>query len=312
MGRKLFKKNGYIYDEYGTPLRQYQSISGDKSYAVIAACGHCGDGFYIPIIFPRFCQDKQAAVDSVRAIPRVKRDKKDFVLDVFEITDIESMFLNCINDRDPYLKGFFTKDDKELQDRRIVRRDVLDELLKDNPKANLRELLTDYRIKTADEFYGNQVLQRFFAPIIQGERVVFVNNVNREELLEEYYKQCCIRFGLKKNNVAIISLYYQIYGEENPLEIKYANGKFIYKDKWNKIFYYDIEEKYLTKMMDAGIIDENGPIIKPEVEEEMFYSSKPMQMVSAIDKFNKRFKKFEEMKKAHQPKKETGGQPTSE
>lgn len=297
MGRKLFKKNGYIYDEFGTPLKQYQSTSGDKSYAVIATCGHCGDGYYIPIMFPRFCQNAEVAVDSVRAIPRVKRDKRDFVLDVFEITDIESMFINCINDRDPYLKGFFNKDDRELQDRRIVRKDVLEELLKDNPKANVRELFSNYGIKTAEEYYGNQVLQRFFAPRLQGDKVVFAHKVNREELKQEYFKQNCIRFGLKKNNVAIISLYYQIYGEENPLGIKYKNGKFVYKDRWNKVFYYDIEEKYLSKMMEAGIVDEKGPIIPEPVIEEIVAETKPVQMVSAVEKFNRRFQKYVDKKK---------------
>ena len=126
MGTKLFRKNGYLYNELGVPVTLCQSTSGDRAYVVIAACGHCGDGFYIPIAFPRFCQSKEAAIESVKSIPRVKRDKKDFVLDAFEITDIESMFLNCINDRDPYLKGYFTKDDRELQDRRIVRQDVFD------------------------------------------------------------------------------------------------------------------------------------------------------------------------------------------
>lgn len=312
MGRKLFKKNGYIYDEHGAPLKQYQSTSGDKTYAVIAICGHCGDGFGIPIMFPTFCQNTEAAIESVRAIPRVKRDKKDFALDVFEITDIESMFINCINDRDPYLRGFFNKEDKEILERRIVRRDVLEELLRHNSDANIKDLFNDYQIRTADEFYNNQVLQRFYAPRVQGNKVVYPKRVNTEELKEEYFKQNCIRFGLRKNNVAIISLYYQIYGEENPLGLKYRNGKFIYKDKWGNIFYYDIDEKYLSKMMEAGIIDERGPIIPESAIEEVVEEAKPVQMVSAIEKFNRRFQKYEDKKKEKSSSSNGGNQPNNQ
>ena len=312
MGRKLFKKNGYIYDEYGAPLKQYQSTTGDKNYAVIVTCGHCGHGYSILIMFPRFCQNAEAAIESVRAIPRVKRDKKDFVLDVFEITDIESMFINCINDRDPYLRGYFGKDDKEITDRRVVRRDVLEELLKNNPSVDVRELFDEYRIKTADEYYNNQVLERFFAPRIQGGRVVYPSKVNKEELKEEYFKQNCIRFGLNKNNVAIISLYYQMYGEENPLGIKYRNGKFIYKNKWGKIFYYDIEEKYLSKMMESGIVDENGPIIPESVIEKIIEETKPVQTISPIDKFKRRYNIYIEKNKKKETPSGSENQPNNQ
>ena len=132
-------------------------------------------------------------------------------------------------------------------------------------------------------------------------------------MMDEYYKQCCIRFGLKKNNVAIISLYYQMYGEDNPLGIKYRDRKFIYEDRWHNIFFYEIDEKYLSKIINAGLVDERGPIIEQKVEEEVFVSSKPVQKVSAVDKFNRRFKKFEEIKNKgkNQPTEPEGGQPGS-
>lgn len=307
MGSKLYNKNGYLYNARGSQLRQIWSDSDkNKAYAVIAMCGHCGDGYYIPIIFPKCCIDAESAIEAVKVIPKVKRNKKNVILDVFEISTLENMFLELVNDRDPYLKGFFTKDDKELLDRRVVYKESFLEVSKCEKNLSDIELVEIYGIKTADEYYNNQVLQRYFAPVLQGTRLIFPKKVaNRQEMMEEYYLQNCLRLGIRKNNVTIISLYYQMYGEDNPLGIHYKNKNFTYKDMHNNIFYFAIPEKHLHKLQEKGFIDGNLPVRKvTEKAETENYKSDYDRGNVALSRFEKRYKKFEQKKAEQRSKKQ--------
>ena len=56
MGKKIFIKpdeeNNYIYDRHGGCIgRMLDENNEGKQFVLIVKCGHCGTGYYIPIIF---------------------------------------------------------------------------------------------------------------------------------------------------------------------------------------------------------------------------------------------------------------------
>ena len=51
----------------GSPLKQISS-DNDKRFAVITRCGHCGNGNFIPIMFPVYCKDIEAAIEVAMGI----------------------------------------------------------------------------------------------------------------------------------------------------------------------------------------------------------------------------------------------------
>ena len=55
MPSKNTKIDNRIVNEYGSTLLQID-YENAKEYAVIVKCGHCGDGYYIPVMFSiRIC-----------------------------------------------------------------------------------------------------------------------------------------------------------------------------------------------------------------------------------------------------------------
>jgi len=72
-------------------------------YLILCKAGHVGRNYYMPIWFPVEAEDGRQAAAIARAIPRVKHDHKDAILDCVK-TDYEG-FLAQIeeNAKDPYL-----------------------------------------------------------------------------------------------------------------------------------------------------------------------------------------------------------------
>lgn len=76
-----------------------------KYYEVECKCGHTGSRrFYIPIKFPVKAYSKTEAAKKGKLIPRCKRDHKDCILNVKEISFVEYIDLQKLNNIDPYLK----------------------------------------------------------------------------------------------------------------------------------------------------------------------------------------------------------------
>ena len=76
----------------------------DKYYAVTMKTGHVSRCFYIPITFGIIAENKKEAVKIAKRIPRVKRNHKDCVLGIREITKDEYLLINLKNNNDPFLK----------------------------------------------------------------------------------------------------------------------------------------------------------------------------------------------------------------
>lgn len=76
-----------------------------KYYLVTAKCGHVGRKKYIPITFGVKAASKKLAALRTKEIPRVKRDKKDAILEVTEVGYNEFMQVISINNKDRYLSA---------------------------------------------------------------------------------------------------------------------------------------------------------------------------------------------------------------
>lgn len=74
-----------------------------KYFEVIAKCGHVGRTRCVLINFAVKAESKAEAAAKVKEYRRVKRDHKDCIREVIEITFSRFMELRAVNDADPYL-----------------------------------------------------------------------------------------------------------------------------------------------------------------------------------------------------------------
>lgn len=75
----------------------------NRYFKVVTKCGHVGRYNCIWINFAIVAESKQQAADKVREEGRVKRDHKDFIKEIKEISFEAFMELKAQNDADPYL-----------------------------------------------------------------------------------------------------------------------------------------------------------------------------------------------------------------
>lgn len=291
MSQKKFKKDDLLYDDKGAVVANLHSDE-NKNIAVIARCGHCGRGVCIPILFSVYCKDIYTAIERVKAIPRVKRDQKDVIIDAFEVSQFEDHLINAISDRDPFLRGYFDKDSPEIQSRILLLPSRAEDLFSENkdlPEDELKLIL-----RTADTFSEEYVLQRQFAPIIQGNRIVYASRYDRKQLLEDYFTQAVLRHGVRKANTFFLSIYYQLYGKDNKLGLVFDNGWFIFREKDGRLHSYPIEDVYYQKLVESGVFERDKQI----EEERVLFENGSARRVSAIDKFNRRMSRFNEKQNA--------------
>lgn len=290
MGQKIFikwdKENSYIYDRNGGYMgRLLDEDNKGKEFLLVVKCGHCGTGYYIPVIFSCYSKDKETAIQRIKGMPRVKGDQDDFLLDCFEVSKAESYLVKAINDHDPYLCGGPNEEYDEV--RKCARRCMQDarvkQILKDNEGISDEEL--SRIIKTADMFKERYVLQRYFGPMIRNGELYHLNKYSRKQMLEEYFAHSVLRLGIQGGDVYFLSMLYQIYGKNNPLGLVYDNGKFLYKNEYGKVFTYEINDIYMGKLIESGVFERDK-----ESEKAEFFSGREIKKESAIDRFNRRRK----------------------
>ena len=281
MPSKQYTKNGYICNQYGA-IEAYREGPNDKNYAVITRCGHCGNGYFIPIMFGIVAKDLQTAIEVAKIKPRVKRLSTNAILDAFEVTFVQRLFIDAVNSRDAYLRNNVVPDEDYLHSRRLA-----------NPKPSIyksrqeREDVIDVHMiidRTADEYAERDVLQRFFAPIKQGDKFVYRNRVNHQELLDEFFYQNAIKYGILKDMPYFLILYYQIYGEGNPLNITYKNDALEYPLLSGHMKRIELTDSSIQKLGEAGVFDP----VKPSEERENFLSDDSKQVPTGIERFKRR------------------------
>lgn len=289
MPSNVNRDDEFLLDKYGSPITKLSS-ENDKRFAVIVRCGHCGDGYFIPIMFTVRCKDIYTAIETIKTNPRVQRNKKDVILAAFEITAHEQFFIEAINDHDPYLRGIHRKDNDQILDRRVY---SFNDKHSINSAYNKR--LDERIIKTADEYRPYYVLERTFAPRRQGDKIEpATTRINKDELLKEFFKCSCIRYSIKQGNPFMLCLYYQEYGRNNDLGISYESGYLHFYSDGKKRTLEVPDEMCL--IMDAVIAEEKKQE-KQQKEQEDYWSSKGNTRVSSVDKFNNRLRKHYQMVK---------------
>ena len=204
MANKMIRDGEFIRDRSGGVVT---SLGSDeertKCYAVIVECGHCGRGYYIPIMFTTRASNIQNAIKDIKMTPKVKREKVNCVLDAFEITELEKFTIDALNDHDDYLLGYVEKDSGKMKERRIA--------------SFINE---DESVRTADEYHYYDVLARAFAPRYVGSDLIVPTRINRKELVDEFMKVGAIRYGIKREDPFFPMLYFLERGEDNELGIK--------------------------------------------------------------------------------------------
>ena len=293
MPSNIIRKNGYLRDsETGCISDKVISDNPEenKVYAAILRCGHCGDGYFIPIMFTAKAKDVYSAIETVKTNPRVQRQKKDVVLAAFEITELEQYFIETVNNHDPYLKGWHLKGNDQILDRRVYSDNEEHSI---NKRYNRR--LDDRNIKVADDYRSYYVLERFFAPRMQGDNIVPASRkINRDELMREYFTQNTIRHGMKKGNAFFLALYYQQYGKNNDLGLEYYNGYITFMND-GKRWTYEVKPEAEIRL-DQKVKEEAEQERLQKQEEEKFLQKKGKATSSAIDRFNNRMQRHNEKK----------------
>lgn len=278
-------KNNLLINDNGSHITDIHS-NNDKSFAVIARCGHCGHGYFIPIIFTTKCKDISTAIEIIKSRPRVKRDKKDAILDAFEISKLESYFIKTINDHDTYLTNKDCLDSIDYLDRRILDTRSVD-FFNNNQDANNKFFYKDF--KTAEEYSEDCVLEKYFAPIFQGTKLVYPRKPKKDQLLHDFFRHNCIRYGIKRNNAYFLSMYFQMYGENNDLGIKFYDNKFYYEYNGN-VEFCEIPQEILSHILKC--LEQNS---HNAADSEIDYHTTDYKRESAMDKFNRRLQKTKQI-----------------
>lgn len=76
---------------------------GKKYFLVTAMCGHVGRLHYVPKNFAVFANSASEAAQRVKTFSRIKKQRKDAILECVEITYEQFLVQRDINRRDPYL-----------------------------------------------------------------------------------------------------------------------------------------------------------------------------------------------------------------
>lgn len=88
--------------------------NGQKYYAVHCRCGHVGLKHYVEIVFAVMANSRKEAAKKARGFARVKHNKKNAIIDCYDITREEYEALIEVNKNDPYLKC------KNIQEQRLI------------------------------------------------------------------------------------------------------------------------------------------------------------------------------------------------
>lgn len=267
-------------------IKNVKTSSQDKSYAVVLKCGHCGTGYFIPVIFTITASSSEMAVEIAKKLGRVKKTAKNMVLGITMVDRKTYLALEHINDCDPY---FYTVAENvpDLHERRVAMEGLVDFREYDTPRRNTNKIPKS-SIKTADQYEDKYVLQRYFAPVRYGEKLVYRKKVDMKKLIDEYLYYNTIELGIKRQKVNALSFYYQIYGENNELGISYTNGVISYKNKDGDIRGLAVPEG-MTRYLDESKKEfETQSQEQPPVAEEAAKVKKP----SATEKFMKRYETY--------------------
>lgn len=287
----------------------------NKHYAVVLMCGHCGRAYFIPVLHGFWNHDKEEIKQAAIAIPRTKRDFKDFILAVEEIDDLQFRLINAINDNDEYLIG---KDTNFMNDnshaRRIIMPNMIKQVYDNEKKIHLKKDISrdETLIKVAEDYPEHMILQRVFAPrktnvktetkIINGKIIKeetqiyeFPKKVKISDFIDDYFAVQVYEMGICKNKLHLIAMFYELYGENNALGISYNNGVLSYVDQNKQLVEVELNDamkNYIERYNIGYMSRRTKKDIYSEVEK---IEGEKCTSTTGLERFNKKFEKFKKM-----------------
>lgn len=293
---KFAISNGIFYD---TRTGSAQMISDEDAnteyYAIIVQGGHCGNGYYMPCLVPINAKSKELAIVSARNVGKAKSFRKNIILGTIKISQQEFHALKNIAMYNLYLTHNDNNDSmKRILEARIAMPEAID-----YKGTGAYGMIPLEMVRTADQYPDRLVLQKYLAPSYYGDKLVYPRNINMRNLLDDYFYYNTIELGLNHQRSAIIGYYYQLYGEDNNLKIKYNNGTLSYPYK-GKIITIPVPEFAIPNLEESKAQFAEEAKRKEKEKQAMKRRNKVRRVVkqkSATEKFNERFKRHLEMKK---------------
>ena len=277
-----------------------------KFYIVATMCGHCGEGYFIPVLMPVVAENLKEAMRAAEDIPRVKHDRKGAIIYAEERTENEYWMVRLLNNIDQYMIA--STNDSSVKERRVVVPGIVDAVQNSiYGNKGLKKYQDKRDFKTAEQYAERYPLQRYFAPIANNDKFEFRKKVDFDELLPEYFTQT-IRYDVieamkrgkdlaklareakqagellsdedyqeynvyrrnKNCYISIMVLYCKIFSNKNPLGIKYFPEE-------HEVSYFCQEEqknKYVKIPQDTQVehkgssTAEDKPLYSRKVEED--------------------------------------------
>ena len=291
---KFKLQDGLFYDTRTGTAQSFDATgSQEDCYAVLIQSGHCGKGYYIPQIRAIKADSAELAIAIAKNSSRVKTNRKNSILAVCKISQKERAAIDYINGCDPYRNTTTNTDALPyVQARRIVMQEAVDfENTGEYGKVPLDA------VRTAEKYPEKYVLQRHLAPSFYGDKLIFPKNINLRNILDDFFYYGTIEHGFNHGKVPAIAFYYQLYGENNKLGIRYKNGRISYKYK-NEVKYVKINPEIQPYLEEAKKKFKEEARIREEEEKarQEREKARPIEIKSSTERFNARYKKYLEMK----------------
>ena len=270
-------------------VRNSQSLriieeSSDRFFVALTAAGHVERGFFIPCL-----QATTAATlkDAEYVIAHRNRIKRNGLLGIWESDRLICKFLERVNQLDP-LTSKNTKRISNINDKKVVLPQAVryNDPYKNKKSFNPYPQIDEDEVKTADQYKDIDVLQKYIAPIRVNGELQFNRKIDFEDMIEDYMYINTLRYGTKDSS--ILSLYMQIHGEDNSLQVNYHPDKniltWVHPVGQNTI---TVPVHELTKpWLDAYIEDQKKD--KKAQQDEEWTSGRPVEKISTVDRFRQR------------------------
>lgn len=300
MAKNKIQGNYSINEKGGAVCELYNESAENKRYAGILKCGHCGKRYFLPVVFTATCKNLEAAKEILANTPRVKKDNKGSLIDVFEISEPEFRFINTINYRhDPYLNPAF----KELYNETnefIIGRRIASETCMLIDEERTKGYMGSSAIHTQEDYDKIwNMFEKNFAPIKVGDKLIYPN-VNRQQAMRDYYYSNTVRYGIYNNDNYLVALYYLVYGKDNELGVSLDTPYVTFRnpknpsEKFTRMLAPEIEDKIRElddKTHKSHLLSYR---LKTDSLDDMFKILDNQQLpkqTSQIDKFNARMAK---------------------
>ena len=271
-----------LYD--GSLIHYYPDEEKNRRhYAYLVKGGHCGSGYFIPMLLAVSTRNKDLMTDLLRNSAKVKKSNKLNIINMKEITKAQFKAIKKINEYDEYMTTNDVATVDDLYERRVILPEFVDGRYID--ENNNRKIKENFDLRTVDEYDEKYVLQRYCAPILQGNKLVVKHYIDMNAMLDEFFYYNTLEYGIKREDRELLALYYEMYGKNNNLGIEYSKGDLWFLDEEGN------KKRVLAPNKAIPYLER----IKNEVnEEEQDIIEEDIKIKNGLERFNLRYNKKEE------------------